>query len=217
MGLAPRTARAPTAVLLGLLLALTSCQYAKHRGLDATDIVDVKYGVALGLGAKAEATVYMGAGGGIGVLGYTREWFGRRSYVAPGSGFVHLLVVGGDGGHPGKPWTGRLEEHILLANATAFGNHGFIEDIQVESLEPDSEQIQAPPMVTRWRFGGEVLLPGFGFGLYLNVGELVDFLLGLGTLDIAADDGVSKAATYYIPPEKVDRDEKGSVEAPTAR
>ena len=36
------------------------------------------------------------------------------------------------------------------------------------------------------------------FGLYLNLGELVDFLLGIGTLDIADDDGVPKGERFGL-------------------
>ena len=41
------------------------------------------------------------------------------------------------------------------------------------------------------RFGGHILL-GVDFGLYLNAGQLYDFLAGLVGYDPAEDDGLSK-------------------------
>ncbi len=48
------------------------------------------------------------------------------------------------------------------------------------------------PLVSRFRLGGEIILPYLWGGLYLNLGELADFVCGLTTLDIAGDDGMPK-------------------------
>lgn len=42
-------------------------------------------------------------------------------------------------------------------------------------------------MLDRRRFGSDLKLPFVRSGIYLNVGQLADLLLGLSTLDIAED------------------------------
>lgn len=166
------------------LVACVGCAsvgpYLSHRAWDFTDIVDVKYGTALGLGAKVEATMYLGLGLGIADQPRVREWFGRLSDERENGGFAYFLLGGGEGAaFHGTP--GLDSFHVLL--------------VDVFLLSEDSTGGIFggwPSVMERWRFGGEVLIPFAQFGLYLNVGELVDFTLGLAGLDIAEDDGVSK-------------------------
>ena len=40
------------------------------------------------------------------------------------------------------------------------------------------------------------IIPPAHAGLYLNLGEFVDFLVGLTTIDIADDDGTPKSEQY---------------------
>ena len=47
-------------VVVGICLALSGCSYVDERALDAVDVVDLKYGTGGGLGAKIEATPYIG-------------------------------------------------------------------------------------------------------------------------------------------------------------
>ncbi len=153
----------------------------RNRLFDATDVVDFKYGRALGLGAKVEATLYLGAGFGLATVESFREWYGRHAtdfrwdgeFHLSGEGiFAHLGFIGSDGGDPGNVAQGSV-------NAVA---------LNVLMLWGTDD----PPMIDRWRFGGEVLLPGALGGIYLNLGELYDFFAGLVGGDPAEDDGLPK-------------------------
>jgi len=176
-----RLTRLGTTFLFALALFTPGCQYAKDRLLDASDVIDIKYGYAVGLGAKIEATNYVGLGLGWGLSPKTREWYGRRSHVCYDQEFMHFGIVGRDGtdrswGEPGKDGTDHY--NIVLPINIAQLDHG------------------TPPMIERWRLGFEIILPGGNGGLYLNLGELVDFFAGLATVDLADDDGVPKSEQY---------------------
>src|SRR5262245_51932556 len=177
--------------LLLLLVLLPACasieRYARDRLLDVTDVVDFKYGEAWGFGVKAEITLYLGTGLGLGVVESSREWYGRRATDftldregGPGAWFeglfAHAGIIGTDGGSAGDAAQSALN--------TVFLN--------VLLLSGDSD---APPMIERWRIGLEVLLPEVTGGMYLNLGELWDLLAGLGGGDPAEDDGVRKGGT----------------------
>jgi len=216
-----------SALLAAILLLTPGCavgRYLGYRGMDLTDIVDLKYGVAIGVGAKVEATQFIGTGAGAAALGYSREWFGRRSMELNGFAFLHLIAMGVDGGYGSMNLGGwsdeRAEVYFLLVNATAFADFGIAPggDARwdhldtaappkigtiVEELKPPTEYLPVPAL-EYWRFGFEVLVPGGQFGLYLNFGEVYDFMAGLITYDPADDDGVSFLATYNIPPEIVE-------------
>jgi len=196
-------------LVTGLALAQSSCAVADYGGdrlMDLTDIIDLKYGVAVGAGAKAEATIYLGAGAGIGALGYTREWFGRRSTIQQSKWFFHFVAGGVDGGRGSLTWEeedmpdGDLERadvNVLLANLTALNDHNTgprgDEDPELKNLWGAN----APPTLDRFRFGGEFLIPVIHFGLYVNLGEVVDFLGGWFTWDPAYDDDASFLDVYY--------------------
>lgn len=163
-----------------LLGALPGCAsgYLSDRGRDVLDVIDLKGGWSMGLGVKAEATLYLGAGLGGASLGDTTEWYGRQKLVTLTQGqysgglFVHLLIAGFDtqteyGGPPSQD-----SLNVLTVNRVAFS---------------DSND---PPMLERWRFGGEVVLPFVRGGLYLNLGELFDLFAGVVGFDPADDDGL---------------------------
>src|SRR5262245_56987796 len=60
------------------LVPLAGCAYLRDRGRDFTEIVDVKGGTGgYGLGVKARATEFVGAGAGVGAVYDTREKIGR--------------------------------------------------------------------------------------------------------------------------------------------
>ena len=169
-------------------------RYARDRLMDMTDIVDFKYGVAWGLGFKIELTLYFGTGLGIGLLDHTREWYGRHGtdFTLDREGgpldwldgtFVQVGVVGTDGGSPGN------------AAQSAITTLGF----NVLLLSADNS---APPMIDRWRFGGEVVLPAVIGGMYLNLGELWDFFAGVAGHDPAEDDGEAKEVVVAEPEEE---------------
>ena len=183
--LRPERWRAAWLLLATLLPACASGeQYARDRLMDLTDVVDFKYGDAWGFGIKFEASIYLGTGIGLGVIEHSREWYGRRAteFTLNKQGdaldwlegtFAHAGVVGADGGSPGNT--------MQSAIYTIFFN--------VLLLSGDET---VPPMIDRWRLGGEILLPHVIAGVYLNLGELWDFFAGLGGADPAADDGVRK-------------------------
>ena len=174
--------------MLPLLLALPACasvdRWMGDRLLDVTDVVDLKHGAAWGFGVKVEATLYLGAGFGIGFVESSREWFGRRAEEFTldrqgGAGawfeglFAHATLLGADGGSATS--AGQSAVNTIFLN--------------VLMLRGDAG---APPLIDRWRFGAELLLPEVTFGAYLNVGEVWDLLAGLGGADPAGDDGVWK-------------------------
>jgi hypothetical protein len=171
-------------VLAALLPGCASFErYARDRLMDVTDVVDFKYGRAWGLGFKLELTLYFGTGLGVGVQQWTREWYGRHATDFALSGdaprswmsglFVQAGVIGVDGGAPGN------------AAQSAINTVG----LNVLLISANSD---APPLIDRWRFGGELLLPGAIGGMYLNLGELWDFVAGVFGGDPAGDDGEEK-------------------------
>jgi hypothetical protein len=150
--------------------------YARDRALDFTDLVDFKAGLSLGIAAKIEVTDYVASGLGFGISdGY--QFYGR--ILDPAGGFyAHLLLVGADGGGPEGKGPGAFSDKIctLLYQQHFAG--------------------MRPPFVSRFRVGGEILVPVIHLGIYLNCGEIVDFLGGLATLDPAGDDGLPKGISW---------------------
>ena len=161
------------APLLALSLALTACStptnYFEARGHDIPDMIDVKWAcdvLSFGIGAKLEATNYLNAGVGYGSYDDIYESFGR--YATRGAGeFLHLGIYGYDGSGSNNVPGANAEYNIAFVNCC---------------------QEDRPPIVDRFRFGGEVLVLGLNAGLYLNTGEVLDFILGIAGIDIAGDD-----------------------------
>jgi len=149
--------------------------------MDMSDVIDIKYGYAIGAGVKVEATNWLGVGVGWGLMPKTREWYGRRSLVSYDQEFLMFVLAGRDGNKRawGEP----------SANGTDFYN--IVLPLNISALDHDT-----PPMLERFRFGFEFIVPTVNAGLYLNLGEVCDFILGLTTIDIAHDDGVPKSAQY---------------------
>lgn len=165
------------AFALVVCLLLAGCgslgRYAKDRLLDLTDIVDVKYPTELhgvGLLARVEATDFLASGLGVSSLLKTGEWYGRRHWCNrdPRGPNFQLLVLGLDGIMEVEGDSATL----LVFNVTNLGL----------------------PLIDRFRIGGELVLPLMNVGLYLNLGEIVDLLLGFATLDPAFDDGLPKGS-----------------------
>jgi hypothetical protein len=171
--------------LLPLLLlpACAGTHYLDRRFMDLTDVVDAKYGTGIGLGAKVEATMFLGAGLGFSSQSYTREWFGRRSIEVHDGAFFHAILGGGDG---------------LYVNAAP--GQGSANGFGYDFVTLDGPAPGDPPWLDWWRFGAEVCLPGVNGGLYLNLGEVWDLLAGVVTLDPAGDDGMLKGAHFLGPP-----------------
>ncbi len=171
-----RRIRTLTAAALALVVVLPGCytprNYFEQRVYDLADIVDVKVGCELdsfGLGAKVEATNYIGVGLGYGDNSHVTEQFGRHAVTGPME-FLHLIAYGLDGNHKNNAPGLGTEAHVMTINCC---------------------QEHRPPMIDRWRFGGEFMAFGLVGGAYLNLGELADFVLGIGTLDIAEDDAMA--------------------------
>lgn len=159
----------PVALALALGACSTPANYLGKRVYDLQDMVDMKYGCefdGFALGAKLEATNYIGVGAGYGEIGHVTEQYGRRASEGHME-FLHLVVYGMDGPH---------DNHVPGPN-TEFSIVGI-----------NCCQEKRPPWVDRFRFGGEVALIGLSGGLYLNVGEVVDFVGGIFTWDPAKDD-----------------------------
>lgn len=171
MTTAPRL-RAPARVALLVAVALlsTACAgYGKHRLLDVTDVLDTKFACgwdSVGLGAKVELTDYFGVGAGFGRHEQVRESYGRWERTFD-QDFVHLVFFGIDG----PPFM-----------------DGPRPGTAVHSLGINCCQESRAPVIDRFRFGAEVLLLNIDAGLYLNLGEVVDLLVGLVGFDPAGDD-----------------------------
>jgi hypothetical protein len=196
------------ALLVGSLLPAAGCTYARDRVYDLSDVIDPKVGSGLGVGAKAEISYYLGIGGGVGVQGWLREWYGRKSYVTFGDKFFHVAVFGEDGGMGGPDENAgvraRPDTHATILNLSAYSDHMSDESVfGFSDAWRLPEGYEVPAVGTRWRIGGEVMIPALTFGLYLNVGELADFLLGFSTYDFREDDGMGKLETFDLgePPE----------------
>ncbi|MBM3984179.1 MAG: hypothetical protein FJ296_00580 [Planctomycetes bacterium] len=166
--------------LLAVACAAAGCSapgYGHDRLLDASDILDVQYGTGFGLGVLAQATLWLEGGVGISSTGFMREWYGRRSTIDDEGTFVGLLAFTATGRFPhGSVPTSSFG--VLFINVAAV-------------LEDDP-----PETIDRFRFGGRLYLPGVNFGLFLNLGEIVDFAGGIAGFDPAADDGVPKTELW---------------------
>jgi|GEM_PF-3495564 len=182
--------------LIALLLCANGCSsaiaYTRDRCLDLTDVVDVKASVCFGFGAKAEVTDYSGIGFGF-AAGPGFESFGRCFVLSDKlNPFVHFAVLGADG-----------EESSELC----------ISMFQYKE--------KRPPMMSRFRIGGEAYVMPINLGFYLNLGEVVDFLCGLVTYDPSFDDGVAKGKdlfefVYELELRRLERREKQRIDESSA-
>jgi hypothetical protein len=164
--------------------------YFEDRGRDLADIVDLKGGESMGLGVKVEATLYLGVGLGIAEQGRSVEWYGRERVRAPVNPnkrfdgmFVHLIVLGGDTYRGGMHGWSDDPSWLKPGPPATYNSLNFLA-LNMVALR---NRIQ-PPFLDRFRFGGEVLLPEVQGGIYLNVGQILDFVLGIFTIDIGDDD-----------------------------
>ena len=159
-----------TAIVLGG--CSTPENYFERRMYDAADMVDFKYGcdgMSGIVAAKVAITNYLGWGLGYGnASGITEQW-GRRAKTSDIE-FLHIFVYGFDGSHENNVPGPYTEWSILGINCC---------------------QENRPPWVGRFRVGGEVLLAGLAAGIYLNTGEIVDFVGGIFTWDPAGDDDMA--------------------------
>ena len=59
------------------------------------------------------------------------------------------------------------------------------------------EPNRRPPMMQRFRVGGEVIAGAVQLGVYFNLGELGDFFAGWFGFDPARDDGVEIGGEFH--------------------
>ena len=184
----PMTAQpaARVVTIAAVLVPLAGCTYLQDRGRDFTDMVDVKGGMGgYGLGAKVRATEAIGTGVGFGAVYDTREKIGRRVSCTD-SALVGLVVFAMDG-------------EIGVCPGRGF-------EISFLGLRVQDETATRP---WSWlRFGGEAVLPGVRGGLFVNLGEFVDFLAGIAGLDPVGDDRVTLWAPLEEEPPPAHHDEK---------
>lgn len=192
-----RSARLPgfglAALALGFVL-LPGCQYTRDRVYDLSDVVDVRVGLAYGAGAKVEATRWHAVGLGYAWQPWTWEWFGRRA-VEREQLFLHL----GFGGWEVRSAHGSEHDRLyaltvdILQFTRDARDHGGWRDRLPDHVQQTipNRQPPWPRLIDRFRFGGHLML-GVDFGLYLNVGQLYDFVAGLVGYDPAEDDGLDK-------------------------
>jgi len=118
--------------LLALAVALSACRgsFMGNRLRDAGDIFDVKLGGGLGVGAKVEASTYLGVGAGAGLYS-GGEKFGR-TWEGYGLGelFLHSIVWGFD------------------ARKSEIGDGPYVLGINTYPLSPACRR----PWIARWRF-----------------------------------------------------------------
>jgi len=182
---------------LTLALLLSGCGslvpeggYLRDRLEDAADILDYRVGTGgIGVGAKVEATDYTGVAAGAGVGYHGGETYGRgfqSDLMGPADKGYQFLGIFGLFGVDGPDL-----EYAHPGRNTQFSVMG----IQIQDPRPHT--------IDRFRLGGQVLLPGVEGGLYLNVGQVFDLVLGLFTLDIGNDDGVERT------PRKFKKDDEG--------
>jgi len=164
------------AILCGLLLLLAGCSsagdYAVKRLLDLSDIIDFKVGAGVGAGARASITDWFQPALALGAID-SGALYGRQVASSPPH-VVQLLVVGADFHFPEGP------SNLFILGAR------FRED------EPDL------PLVDRFRVGGEIWAI-VDFGVYVNFGEIVDFVTGFFGVDVACDDDLMKGSQLTMP------------------
>ena len=178
-----------TSLLLAAALGAgctTSSAWGTDRLRDLTDVVDVRYGTGIGLGVQLDATMLFGTGLGYATVDWTRVWYGRHSVDNSGTEFFGVILGSAlDGGMcPTDPAHGWFD--ILFINVSLLG------EMDASGSDDWFVHDDGPPLIDMFRFGGTLFLPGVHGGLHVNVGEVVDFVLGVFFLDPAGDDGVPK-------------------------
>jgi hypothetical protein len=182
-----RSSRLQAAATSALLCAgcIAPGNYASDRLLDLTDVLDTRGGPGVGLGLQVQATEYLQTGIGMSQQNGT-AWYGRQSVDAP-SPFFHLVVIGAEGIGVGCTSSDRPAMDLLGINSGALGESGEWTGNQAWFATG-----KGTPYLDRLRFGGTIYLPAFHVGLFLNLGEFVDFAGGIVALDLMNDDGLSK-------------------------
>jgi len=171
-------------IAIAALAASTGCQsagrYLLNRAADLADIVTLELTAGRGADLHGQLTGFLGTAAGYssqkGFMLHgrfygtgTRETAGILLFGATATRAVQMSPVAGQ-----RPYEGRYGVWALLLPATSSPAEGF----HVGYLP-------------RWPRGADVEFGvsfGLGFHAGLSPGELLDFLLGFSTLDMAGDD-----------------------------
>ena len=186
-------------VLAALALACSGCAsvgtYFADRGRDLIDIVDLRYGDGMGFGLQVDATMFFGTGLGYSKGEWTRAWYGRHAVDTDSAQYFGWIV------------SSELNLATCMENSADGWNQVLWFNFAV--LGPadwrGSErwfagESRTVPGLDTFRVGAALFLPGVHGGLYVNMGEIVDFFGGLFTFDLANDDGVPKYGARGEPP-----------------
>jgi len=125
--------------------------------------------------------MFLGTGMGYAETTLVREWYGRGSVLYDyrddsfGLTSLQVIIAGIEAG--GHPQPIRDSYNILSFDIAMYE--------YLDGYETYSEEL---PLVDTFRFGGELWFPGALFGMYINTGEMLDFVLGFATIDISDDD-----------------------------
>jgi hypothetical protein len=201
----PTTTLVVAGLIGGIVLALTSsgcsgfARYSDDRVRDLSDIVDIRYGTGFGLGVTVQFTDSLQTGIGCSPEWYQRQWFGRKSVEVRDGLFAGALIIGFDGDYlrrlgPGE-WRAKGDATTGSCNVLILTMHQGPDQGGTGSEAWFTEAGGNLPSLSTGRIGGAVFLPGVNGGLYLNFGEMLDFLLGLTTYDLMNDDGYPKFFT----------------------
>lgn len=193
-----------------LVLGATSCQYLKDRALDFTDQYRLVVGAGSVIGVRGSNLGLWDTGLMIGVKprGAALGWrygdplfFNTRDFRADAdqAEIVVTSHVTALDYQRGAYYSGRWSVAVLPAifswvDATPVDYAWNVPDTGEEFVDelwiwrPDAMREHRYEQIHVFDIGGEIAL-----GIYIDVGyspgELLDFLLGLFTLDIAGDDG----------------------------
>jgi len=183
-------------VLAAFALACAGCSavgtYFADRGRDAIDIIDLRYGDGMGLGLQVDATMFFGTGLGYSKGEWTRTWYGRHAVDTDNAEFFGWLVSSEMNLATCMDNSADGWNNVLLFNFAILGRADWI-----GGEEWFAGRSRTVPGMETFRVGLALFVPGGHGGLYVNLGEIVDFLGGLATFDLANDDGVVKGP---VPP-----------------
>ena len=171
-------------VQVGLLLLCCSCSHTffVDRWNDLTDVFDVKFGyLGVGIGAKIQITDFVSVGAGFGCMSRQYEKYGSVWIREDVPLFLHLLVIGADGSFDMEGVDLTVSSNKFEASVVGIN----LIDLYNTHKYEKGKRISARNLI---RVGGEVWLPGFSLGLYINLGEVVDLLAGLFGFDLMEDD-----------------------------
>jgi len=189
----PCRAAATILLVLGFQGCSALGSYGQNRLRDLSDILDVRYGTGWGLGSQIRV-LWLETGFGLSTESYYRQWFGRKSVEVRQGLFAQSVLVGIDG----DLW--RREPEDILGNSSTGVLSVLVVNVSVSSSifsgtgsedwfkEPEGD----PPLMDSFRIGGVVFLPGVSGGLFLNLGEVLDFVCGIVGFDPLHDDGIPK-------------------------